>query len=383
MTAAATGSTVPGVRRFAHVDAMRAAAVLLVVLAHSGLDHVVSGGSGVTIFFTISGFIITYLVLRERDRTGGFAIGRFYLRRALKIGPPLLLVVLLPSLALGPFRDLSWPEVASQALFSYNWLPAFGAGTGVLDGTGVVWSLAIEEQFYIAFAIVWLLAARRAAHVRILAVTAAAAIGYATIARLVLAGHADRIYYGTDTRIDGIAWGILAALVLHAWLHRERGERLLRLRRFVAGDAALLAAVVIYVLSGAIRDDWFRDTFRYTLQSVSAAIVILYGFQPGTSVVRRAFTAITGWRWVQWIGLASYSIYLVHLPALRPVLAALDGAPRPVAFLAAVAAGVGAGLLLYRLVEVPFEKLRRRLHREADRPADVQRQPAPVPRAAD
>src|SRR3954469_19419128 len=83
--------------RFAHIDAMRAVAVGLVVVAHAGLDRVVPGGSGVTIFFSISGFIITYLVLRERDSAGGFAVGHFYLRRALKLGPPLVVIVFIPT----------------------------------------------------------------------------------------------------------------------------------------------------------------------------------------------------------------------------------------------------------------------------------------------
>ncbi|MGF0263595.1 acyltransferase family protein [Rhodococcus ruber] len=84
------GSAVP---RFAHIDAMRAAAVILVVLAHGGLGDVIPGGSGVTVFFTISGFIITFLVLRERDKTSAFAIGPFYYRRVLKIVPPLLIAI--------------------------------------------------------------------------------------------------------------------------------------------------------------------------------------------------------------------------------------------------------------------------------------------------
>ncbi len=84
--------------RFAHIDAMRAFAVLLVVVAHAGAGLIVPGGSGVTIFFAISGLIITLLVLREQYKTGGFAIGGFFFRRAAKILPPLIVVVLVPSL---------------------------------------------------------------------------------------------------------------------------------------------------------------------------------------------------------------------------------------------------------------------------------------------
>ncbi|WP_181365120.1 acyltransferase family protein [Arthrobacter sp. HMWF013] len=87
---------------------MRAFAVMLVVVAHAGLGLIIPGGSGVTIFFTISGFIITYLMLRERDKTGGFSLGGFYFRRAVKIAPPLILAVVIPTLIYAIFEDINW-----------------------------------------------------------------------------------------------------------------------------------------------------------------------------------------------------------------------------------------------------------------------------------
>src|ERR1700722_3081685 len=94
--------------RYAHIDAMRALAVMLVVFAHAGLSKIIPGGSGVTIFFSISGFIITYLLLREKDATGGFEIRGFYLRRGLKIGPPLIVCVIIPTLILATVREINW-----------------------------------------------------------------------------------------------------------------------------------------------------------------------------------------------------------------------------------------------------------------------------------
>ena len=107
-------------RGFAHLDALRAGAVMLVVVSHAGVA-VVPGGSGVTVFFVISGFIITHLLLREYERHRSFDVLGFYSRRALKIFPPLLVIVIVPSLIYGAVRAVSWFDVAGQLLFFFNW----------------------------------------------------------------------------------------------------------------------------------------------------------------------------------------------------------------------------------------------------------------------
>ena len=110
------------VNRYQHVDALRAFAVMLVVVAHAGLGSVVPGGSGVTIFFAISGFIITYLLMREFEKTGTFAIGFFYGRRCLKILPPLFFIVVLPTVIYSFFQQLDWFAFGGQVFFFYNWI---------------------------------------------------------------------------------------------------------------------------------------------------------------------------------------------------------------------------------------------------------------------
>jgi peptidoglycan/LPS O-acetylase OafA/YrhL len=137
------------VKRFAHIDFMRAVAVLLVLFQHAGLEQGLLGSTGVTMFFVISGFVITNLALAEAAVTGKFAIGDFYLRRAIKLLPPLFVVVVLPSLAVGVASN--WTKVnpsslLSQVLFFYNSVRINGQ-QGVLPGTDVVWSLSVEEQF--------------------------------------------------------------------------------------------------------------------------------------------------------------------------------------------------------------------------------------------
>lgn len=183
--------------RLAHLDGMRAFAVLLVVVAHAGLGHLVPGGSGVTIFFAVSGFIITHLVLRERDRTGGFDVGGFYVRRAVKLLPPLLVAILLPTLVWSVWHPVDWSALAAQLFFYFNWTKASGAEFDALPGSGVVWSLSIEEQFYIVFALSWLLLVRRRwARTALAVVSAVVCCGSLGALRTFGGGEACRVGFG-------------------------------------------------------------------------------------------------------------------------------------------------------------------------------------------
>ena len=144
--------------RFQHIDAMRAFAVALVVFSHAGLTFV-PGGSGVTVFFCISGFWITYTMLRERERTGGFDWGGFYFRRAVKLAPPLVLIIVIPTLIYSLFHRIDWLDFLGQVFFFFNWRYT-DSEVLVMPGSVVTWSLSIEEQFYLVIALVWLAAVR-------------------------------------------------------------------------------------------------------------------------------------------------------------------------------------------------------------------------------
>jgi peptidoglycan/LPS O-acetylase OafA/YrhL len=361
--------------RYAHIDAMRALAVMLVVVAHAGLGQIVPGGSGVTIFFSISGFIITYLLLRENDATGGFGIRAFYLRRALKIGPPLVVCIIIPTLILAIVRPINWSPFIGIVFFYFNWFKAAGIDAP-LPGAGVVWSLSIEEEFYLGFALIWLITFKSAGRTRWLALMAAIAVVWSTATRVVLAScsatYAERIYYGSDARLDGIAWGILAAIAFHHSLRRTG-----RIRSFVqlcARDFALISAIVLYLASLIIRDDWFRDTFRFTFQAVAASIVIFYGFGSHRSPVRVAFNAVSRIRIVQFIGLASYSIYIIHLVAMYYSRHFVDGLPRSISIPLLIIVGTGPGMLVYLGVERPVQRMRYRQKslRQAGEPGSEQ-----------
>jgi len=356
--------------RYAHIDAMRAIAVMLVVVAHAGLGGIVPGGSGVTIFFSISGFIITYLLLRENDATGGFGVRAFYVRRLMKIGPPLLVCVLIPTIILGFFESVDWSTVVSIVFFYFNWLSVSGVDAP-LPGSGVVWSLSIEEQFYLGFALLWLCLVRSRSKIRLLALLAGTAVVYSNVARITLASspdiHENRIYFGSDTRLDGIALGILTAIAFHHALSEPGWVR--RVVVLCSRNAALFAALSLYLFSLAVRDEWFRSTFRFTFQAVAACIVILYGFGDNPSAVRTVFNAVTRLRQVQFLGLASYSIYLIHLTAMYYSGHLFSTLPHPVAVVLLIAVGTGAGMLVYLSVERPVQRYRQRAQRSTQKPA--------------
>lgn len=353
--------------RYAFIDALRAAAVLLVVVAHAGLGSIIPGGSGVTIFFTVSGFIICTIVLREYDRTNGFDLARFYARRLLKIGPPFLLIVLIPTIVYSISQSINWLQVAGQAFFLFNWQYMSGQ-TAVLPGSGVVWSLSIEEQFYVGFAILWILALLTPKPVQKIAVLAVACSLVPLILRVILnfdsVDHA-RTYYGTDTRIDGIAIGILTALLYRSITKMDSNSRMRNLlgrtRKIAISYAAFVFAIGFYLASLIIRDELFRETLRYSMQAVAAAILILYGLLREHGRVHALLMKFVSWRPVQIIGLASYSIYLCHLILISLTSELVSGQNSVVQILFKISTSIVLGCIIWALLERPVENWKKRV----------------------
>src|SRR5580700_9256594 len=142
------------------LDGIRALSFLVVFAAHAGLDRVIPGGFGVTVFFFLSGYLITTLLRMEHDAKGTVSLRQFYLRRALRILPPFYVVLALAArlgLIAGGVRALA---LLAQALHLANyWIVRFGYD-GQPRGTGVYWSLAVEEHFYLVFPCLYLVLRR-------------------------------------------------------------------------------------------------------------------------------------------------------------------------------------------------------------------------------
>lgn len=351
-----------GDSRIPLLDGVRAVAIGMVFAAHAGLDTFVPGGFGVTVFFFLSGFLITSLLKRERDKTGTINFKAYYLRRILRIWPPMYIflgvVALLAGLGAMGFDDLNIAALLAQACHFGNYYQIFHEST-FFPGTGVLWSLAVEEHFYLVYPFVLWLVLRRWKSGTAVGVMLAACL--ATLAwRYWLVSHGsseNRTYKGSDTRLDSLLFGCVLGLIFNvatAWCRRQPTWRI----------AAILApSFALLLATFAIRNPHFRETLRYTLQGV--AIFPIFAF--ALSFPKSA--------WCRWLdnpvlthlGTISYSIYLFHYTAIQ-LGRYYIGNPWVTALVALVAA-LAAAEAMYHWVEKPCADLRKRLHHSSSSPA--------------
>jgi len=205
------------------LDGVRGLAILLVVAAHSGLPVRWGGLSGVTLFFVLSGYLITSLLVREWDRWGSVSLWRFWGRRALRLLPALaLLIVLAPLLlwATGDDRLSTYPTAALASLFYVgNWVRIGGTDLGVLNH---LWSLSVEEQFYVVWPAVFiaLMTWLRSRALAVVLSLAALATFYSVWTR----GSAIRLDISTETNAFALLLGVALAFAIAAV--RARGWEL-------------------------------------------------------------------------------------------------------------------------------------------------------------
>jgi peptidoglycan/LPS O-acetylase OafA/YrhL len=356
--AAAPGGAIPG------LDGVRALAVGIVFLAHAGLERIVPGGLGVTIFFVLSGYLITTLMRRELAGRGTLDLGAFYLRRLLRLMPPLVLVTAAAALAAraGWIDGAFTPSGLLSVLFYWgNYFVIAHDFDGVPSGMGVVWSLAVEEHYYLLYPFL-LPPLLRAAGPRGAATVLLGACSAVLAWRCFLyaAGAPEAwLTMATDTRIDAILAGGVLALGLNPLDAPRRAAPSPRIGLLLPAACALLLLGTLL-----LRDPWFRQTLRYSLQSAAVA-GLLY------SVVAAARSP--GWRLLDtrlmsWLGTLSYTIYLSHHLLLDAVAKHWQAGAVPVALLAAALTLLLAEAMR-RWVEAPCARLRRRLHQRGGLPA--------------
>jgi peptidoglycan/LPS O-acetylase OafA/YrhL len=342
------------------LDGLRAISFGLVFVAHAGLEKTVPGGFGVTVFFFLSGFLITTLMRAEFEKSGTVSLKAFYLRRVLRILPPFYVVLTVATAltALGFLGgELNRSAVAAQFLHYANFWIIRHDYSGQAPGTGVYWSLAVEEHFYFLFPLIYLTLRRLRASQRRQAVVLWTMCGLILIWRcvLVFALHAgsERTNLGSDTRFDSIIFGAALAVFGNPVLDGDpKGSPAVwKWGLLPLGVATLLATFLV-------RDDSFRETVRYTLQGVALIPVFICAIRwPGFLPFR-----VLNTRPLSFEGLISYSLYLTHhviifavhkhLPDLHGVLQAIIAA--------ALALGVSYGI--YLAIEKPCAKLRKRLN---------------------
>jgi peptidoglycan/LPS O-acetylase OafA/YrhL len=357
------GAPAPVVR-FGHhpaLDGLRALAVLLVVFYHAFQDTVLGGWAGVDLFFVLSGFLITTLLLIEFQRRNSISIPRFLGRRVARLFPAsfvLLFGYLLLALATkhGTERKNTLETLFEAATYRAN----ITSHPDATHGLGHMWSLSFEEQFYLIWPIVLLL-------MLTFKVRPSLRIGFTVlgiVACAVWRNHlwgehvgVARVYYWPDTRVDSLLMGCLAAQIfVLGWPAR------FKLWRFVTPVALL--AILVFAFTTRLPSPWVYQG-GLTALALVGALLLLGTVTDAPQWMLKPLRSRPARR----IGLLSYSLYLWHLPIL---LFLIDQAHMGVvpAALVGIPLSFVAAELSYRFVERPFLVLKDRW--SADRRADGQ-----------
>ena len=350
----APGDVKPGGNEIPSLDGLRAVAFLLVFVSHTRFGRM--GGSGVTVFFFLSGYLITTLMRIERERHGRIHLRDFYLRRALRILPPFYTILALATvLALTGViaGDLRWPPMAALALHYGNYWITFHGSAGIPEGTGVYWSLAVEEHFYLLFPWIfeWLhrLPLTRSGRAGVLLAICAAILAWRVC---LVRGHAggNRTYLDSDTRFDSLLFGCALAIGANPALDRSRiPDTVWRWVLLPLGLAGLAYAF-------ANRDPGFRETWRYTLQGIALVPVFVVAIRQPTWGPMK----LLNWAPMKFVGVLSYTLYLSHVVILGAIVRNFHSSGLVTALLG-LAASLALAWIVHRLIERPAAALRRRL----------------------
>ncbi|HET8976830.1 MAG TPA: acyltransferase family protein [Solirubrobacteraceae bacterium] len=381
------------------LDGLRAIAVIAVMLYHGGVSWAPGGFLGVEVFFVLSGFLISSLLLAEWARSSTIVLRAFWARRARRLLPALFLLVLV----IGVYYVIGGPATAvpnlesnglSTLLYVNNWHQIanganYFAASGPVSPVQHTWSLAIEEQFYLLWPLLVLgalgLAARRGAPAirslrLLLALCLTGAVASAAdTAVLYGSGHGlNRVYYGTDTRASGLLIG--AALAIALAIRRRQGRddrrdaggpgiaeppgapdrcqspgRAMARRRWLLGVAALagLAAVLAGIAVAAGGRGW---VYPFGLLGLDAAVVIVI---LGVVVAPAGPAArLLSLRPLRGIGLISYGLYLWHFPLFLWLDESSTGLRGTALLAVRLAVTAAVSLLSYRFVEQPIRRRR-------------------------
>jgi peptidoglycan/LPS O-acetylase OafA/YrhL len=349
-----------GIRKLPGLDGLRAIAVVAVMVYHLHADWLPGGYLGVDVFFVISGYLITSLLLSEFRLTGNLSLRNFWMRRVRRLFPALatlLLVVVLLAAVFG--RDaLSrlQADVPASMFYVMNWRLVF-EHQSYMDSFGRppllqhLWSLSVEEQFYLLWPPVVLLLRRRVSRTRIAQVSLAGAVASGVLmALLYQPSNPSADYFSTETHAFGLMIGCALAASVPPWMMKSavtpRAKRILEQSGVVA-LAGVVAGLVFLDFDSAI-------TYRggMVLVDLAAVVVVASVAHPASRL-----GAALGSRPLRWVGLRSYSLYLWHWPIFELLRPGTDLAwPTPLVDLLRVGLTVAAADASYRWVEQPWRQ---------------------------
>lgn len=313
--ASKAGQYMPG------LDGLRAIAVLAVVLYHLNQRFAPGGLLGVGVFFVLSGYLITDLLVAEWARAGRIDIRNFWLRRARRLLPALLLMIVgvvawVAVFNPGQITSLR-SDVLASILYISNWWYIFHhvsyfASFGPPSPVGHLWSLAVEEQFYLIWPLVLIFCLRFAPRRGWLIGVALAGAWLSAFAMVWLYQPGldpSRVYYGTDTRAFALLFGAVLAFVCPSRTLIAGIRRGGRVWFDLAGGLGLLVILVMFVDTNEYQP--FLYPAGLLLISLATAGVIAAGAQRDTIIGR-----LLGWHPLRWLGVRSYGIYLWHYPII-------------------------------------------------------------------
>lgn len=302
------------------LDGLRALAVFAVIAYHLDLTWAPGGLLGVSLFFVLSGYLITNILMKQWERTGTIDLKDFWIRRARRLLPALFVMltgVILWAAFFSSERlaDLL-QEVLAAAFYTSNWYLIFHQVSyfesfGPPSPLGHLWSLAVEEQFYLLWPLLLGLGLRCIKQRKwiIGGTVAAALVSAAAMALIYIPGHdPSRVYYGTDTRAFGLLVGAVLAMVWPSGQSEKlSAKKMLALE--ATGSMGLLVVILMIVTTNQYQTSLYQGGLL--LFSVAAACAVAALAHPGTGLGR-----LLGWRPLRWLGECSYGIYLWHYPVI-------------------------------------------------------------------
>ena len=344
------------------LDGVRAIAVAAVVIYHLGAPFMPGGLLGVGVFFTLSGFLITTILLTTWDRRGNLDLKTFWLRRARRLLPAVILVLLVVIIAtaiVDPAALLKRSQEAVAALFYVaNWT-TIAAGVSYFDRFGGpgpldhLWSLSVEEQFYLLWPLLLLalLTYFRGKLGKVALVTLGlATLSFALMWFLAAPGFDNtRAYEGTDTRAGGLLIGAAMAMI---WRPSQLVKRIPPSGRMIVNGIGIVSLAVIVAM--------FVFTDQYSMSLYHGGILVL-SIATALLVAVAVHPAASFGRWLgvlpmRWIGERSYGIYLWHLPVIAFTPAEFLAEQPIVRAVLQAAVTVGIAAMSWRFVEDPIRR---------------------------
>ncbi|MDQ6678576.1 MAG: acyltransferase, partial [Acidobacteriota bacterium] len=303
------------------ITGLRAIAVFLVILYHSEMVWI-PGGLGVLMFFVISGFLITWLLLKENERTGTVSLKHFYARRSLRIFPAFYLYALIAIASLAIFwKPIPWPSAAASLLYVENYFQALYGDPGTAFSH--TWSLGVEEQFYLLWPLLFLAIRNRITLlIRIPVAIIACVWIYRPILKFGLHVWQGYFYEAFESRMDHLLIGCLLAILLYSARNHKAWNLVCGRLWYVACNLGLL---VLSYLTEFRFHDAYRDSIGFIVNPVLCALLIPQLISVRDSVWVRWLD----WAPVRYLGLISYSLYLYQQIILGPVRKIMHSTPYP------------------------------------------------------